>query len=115
MRVKRLLGASVIRAPSQRVSKLTELRADVLGQPALNPDVRTVHTVMQKPLRGEMLMAHWNVPDVWDWPRATGVEWRDLKRESGQEKLQALFARGKGPLARKQQTEEPAKGGKKKK
>jgi hypothetical protein len=102
MRARRLLGASVIHPPGSSCgSQLKRLRAEVLGQPQTHPQWRSVHTVFQKPLKGEMFMAHWSVPEIWDWPRAAGVEWVDLKKNSIQDKLKSLESRGKGPLMRK--------------
>ena len=42
-----------------------------------------------------------NVDDVWNWPRAEGAPWRHWKHEAIHAKLQALGARGKGPVAKK--------------
>ena len=64
--------------------------------------LRTAGKVMGKPLQAERIRAHWQVQEIWDWPRASEslAPWRDLKKESIQRKIQALGKRGKGPMAR---------------
>jgi hypothetical protein len=108
--MRRLVGPAVIQAPTAttvtssvikpKVSALNSLKAEIFGQPYLNPDYRTVHTIFTKPLLSRKVTSYWQVPEVWDWPRAQGVEWTDFKRLSIREKVAALAERGKGPLAK---------------
>lgn len=85
---------------SKYMSKIEELKAQVFAEPLLNPSLRTANEVMWKPLRSRMLNSHWEIKEVWDWPKAVGIEWRNLKKESIKRKLEALAERGKGPLSR---------------
>ena len=55
---------------------------------------------MTRPLMQDKYRQHWRIQEVSEWPRDPVLPWRDLKRESIQEKLLALKRRGKGPLAR---------------
>lgn len=54
---------------------------------------------MSTALRGPFLRSYYRqVQEVWDWERASGLDWTDLKKESIRIKLLSLAKRGKGPL-----------------
>ena len=63
--------------------------------------MRSLVQILSRPLKREMYASHWKVGEVWEWPRADGWKWRDLKKESITNKLLTLKKRGKGPLSKK--------------
>ena len=79
---------------------LNRLRESVYRVPFLINHDRSLYKVLDRPLQQSLYKYHWSVQDVWDWPRAVDVEWRDLKKESVSGKLEALKRRGKGPLCK---------------
>ena len=99
----RLLGKAVIQSPKDApVSKIAQLRAEIFAEPVENAKYRTVHSVMRKPLHGEMFMAHWSVKEVWEWPMAEGASWINIKKKSIDDKIATLRARGKGPKTKEE-------------
>lgn len=101
--IRRLATALETRpAATAATERLAQLRAQVYGIPkqALDKSSHSVFPPLMREYRAPRTSAYWNVQEIWEWPRAVGQPWTDLKKQSIRQKLQALLKRGKGPLAK---------------
>lgn len=101
--IRRVVAASQNLSPVEAdLQRLRQLRSEIYGIPeeTLEPHSHSVFPVLTKEYRSDFLQSHWSVKEVWEWPKAEGMEWTDLKKESIKARLLHLHKRGKGPLAK---------------
>ena len=80
---------------------LHALRSSIF-RPLVSPTTKSASHILSRPIDTLLtrMTSHYSLPQINQWPQSATMEWTYWKQHDIREKLLALKARGKGPLAK---------------